>query len=253
VPGKDCNAQGTAIAADAGGGFTGDNLGSYNTPYAVQVRSDTQVIVFDSSNVAKSAITATGANGVMYSSYYTELQQVAGLTKNNAFNIWTNHHPLLGFSAGPPVASPGIALVSVMQNAFPDTLFPPGINMVLEGHTHLFEALDFAPTASDAGVPNGYPSTFVSGNAGDILDTDLPTPLPDGSTPAPGALVPPQVDNIAHSPGFGFLVMQYQAGDGGGAGSWLLTEYKTDGTSTRTQCTATMDGHTTCSNWGDLP
>jgi hypothetical protein len=253
IPNKDCNVQGAAIAADAGGGFAGDNIGAYNTPYAVQVRSDTQVIVFDSNNVAKSAIAPTGTNGNMYSAYQTELVQVAGLTQANMFNIWTNHHPVLGLSAGTPVTSPGVALLSVMENVYPDTLFPPGINMVLEGHTHLFEALDFTPTTSDAGVPNDYPSTFVSGNAGDILDTDLPTPLPDGSTPAPAAKMPPQVANIAHSPGFGFLVMQYQPGDAANGASWLLTEYKTDGTTKRTQCAATMDGHTTCSTWGDLP
>jgi hypothetical protein len=253
VPNDDCNVQGAAVAAGAGGGFVGDNIGSYNTPYAVEVRADTQVIVFDSNNVAKSAITSTGANSNMYDAYQTELLQVGGLTQPNMFNIWTNHHPLLGLAAGTPPASPGIALLSVMQNVYPNTLFPPGINMVLEGHTHLFEALDFAPTSTDAGVANDYPSTFVSGNAGDILDTDLPTPLPDGSTPAPGALEPPQIDNIAHSPNFGFLVMQYQPGDAANGATWLLTEYKTDGTTMRTQCQAKMDGHASCNNWGELP
>jgi hypothetical protein len=217
------------------------------------VRSDTQVIVFDSNNVAKSAIASTGANANMYSAYQTELLQVGGLTQANMFNIWTNHHPLFGLTAGTPVTSPGIALLSVMQNVYPNTLFPPGINMALHGHTHLFEALDFSPTSSDAGVANDYPSTFVSGNAGDILDTDLATPLPDGSTPAPTAAVPPQIDNIAHSPNFGFLVMQYQPADAAVGATWLLTEYKTDGTTVRTVCSAKMDGHASCSNWGELP
>ena len=253
VAGKDCNAQGATLGADAGGGFVGDNLGGYNTPYAVQVRGDTQVIVFDTSNITKSAITPTGANGNEYSAYATEVQQVAGLTKSNTFNIWTNHHPLFGLAAGPPVASSAPALLSVMQNLYPDTIFPPGINMALHGHVHLFEALDYTATASDAGVPNNYPATFVSGNAGDILDTDLPTPLPDGSTPLSTAAVPPQIANLAHSPNFGFLVMQHVASDAGGNGGWQLTEYKTDGTTVRTTCTATMNGHTNCSVWGTIP
>jgi hypothetical protein len=253
VPNKDCNDPGATLA-DAGGGFTFDNLGNYNTPYAVQVRSDTNVIVFDSSNIAKSAIAATGSNSIMYGEYQTELNQAGGLTKANTFNIWTNHHPILGFATASPLASPAVALLSVMQNVYPNTLFPSGINMVLEGHVHNFESLDFAPTSTDAGVANDYPTTFVSGNAGDILDTDLPDPLPDGSTPAPGALVPPQIDDIVHGAGFGFLVMQYQAAaDAGGSGSWKLTEYKTDGTTVRTTCVATMDGRRTCDKAGSLP
>jgi hypothetical protein len=252
IPNDDCNAQGAAIAADAGGGFAGDNVGSYNTPYAVQVRDDTRVIVFDSNNIAKTAIAPTGANGNMYSAYQTELQQTGELIQADAFNIWTNHHPILGLAAGTPVTSPAPALLSVMQNVYPDTLFPPGINMALHGHTHLFEAIDFAPTSTDGGVPNNYPSTFLSGNAGTQLDTDLPTPLPNGTTPAAGALIPPDIDAIAHSPNFGFLVMQYQPGDAADGATWLLTEYKQDGVTVRTSCTAHMNGRNTCTVLGDI-
>src|SRR6185437_1484692 len=111
VPGQDCNQQGTAIAADAGGGFTGDNIGSYSTPYAVQVRDDTRVVVFDSNNVAKTAIAPTGANAFMYAQYVQELQQTGQLIHQDAFNIWTNHHPILGLTAGPPVTSSAPALL----------------------------------------------------------------------------------------------------------------------------------------------
>jgi hypothetical protein len=251
VPNKDCNTEGTA--AD-GGGFTNDNVGAYNTPYAVKVRDDTQFIVFDSNNVAKSAIAPTGANAFMYSQYEEEILQTAQLVQQgDVFNIWTNHHAILGFSNGPPLAAPGIALLSVMEALYPDTIFPPGINMALHGHTHLFEAIDYASTSTDGGVPNKYPSTFVSGNAGTQLDLDLPSTLPDGtSTPAPTALVPPDIDAIAHSPNFGFLVMQYQPADAGAGATWLLTEYKQDGTTIRTQCTATLAGHNTCTVNGDI-
>jgi hypothetical protein len=140
-----------------------------------------------------------------------------------------------------------------MNNVYPDTLFPPGTNMALHGHVHLFEAIDYTPTTTDAGVPNNYPATFVSGNAGTLLDTDLPTPLPSGTTPDPTALVPPVVENIAHSPDFGFIVMTYQAADAGSQAAWLITEYtQTNPPTVRTQCTATIGGQTTCTNWGDL-
>ncbi len=200
VPGKDCNVQGAALAADAGGGNVGDNLGGYNTPYSVQLRADTQVMVFDSNNVAKTAISPTGANGNMYAAYQTELEQLGAIPQPDMFNIWTSHHAILGFSAGPPVASPGVALLSVMESVYPDTLFPPGVNVALHGHTHLFEAIDYTPTSTDGGVANNYPSTFVSGNAGTLLDTDLPASLPSGTSPATGAIVPPEVANLAHSP-----------------------------------------------------
>jgi hypothetical protein len=168
------------------------------------------------------------------------------LPESGMFNIWTNHHSILGFSNSPPAAAPGIALTSVMEAVYPNTLFPPGTNMALHGHTHLFEALDYVETEGGAG-PNDYPATFVSGNAGTLLDTDLPSTLP---SPAPDAAVPPIVSDFAHSPGFGFLIMQYQAA-GSSPAAWLMTEYDQNG-SPLTQCTATMDGQTTCSTWGEL-
>ena len=253
VPNKDCNVQGAAVASTSGGGFVGDNIGGYSTPYAVQLRDDTQVFVFDTSNIAKTAIAPTGANGNMFSAYQTELLQMGALPKPDTFNIWTNHHAILGFANSPPVASPGVALLSVMESVYPDTLFPPGTNMALHGHTHLFEAVDYTPSESDAGVPNDYPATFVSGNAGTLLDTDLPTPFTPGLSPAPEAGVPPQVANIAHSPDFGFLVMQYQPADAGAGATWLMTEYKQDGVTIQTQCVAQMSGQTSCTNWGELP
>ncbi|MGH7439333.1 MAG: hypothetical protein ACRENE_26905 [Polyangiaceae bacterium] len=105
-------------------------------------------------------------------------------------------------------------------------------------------------------MPNNYPATFVSGNAGDILDTDLPEPFPtvaEGGSPLPTAKVPPQVANIAHSPNFGFLVMQHQPADGGAGSTWVLTEYKTDGTTVRSTCTSQMNGRTSCTVWGSIP
>jgi hypothetical protein len=65
-------------------------------------------------------------------------------------------------------------------------------------------------------------------------------------------VVPPQVSNIAHHAGFGFLVMQYQPA-GATPASWLITAYKPDGVTMMTQCTAQMTGQTACTNWGGLP
>ena len=241
--------------ADAGGGFVDDNIGSYNTPYAVQVRDDTRVIVFDSNNVAKTAITATGANSIMYSAYQTELQQTGELVQaGDAFNIWTNHHPILGLAAGTPVTSPNPALLSVMQNVYPNTLFPPGINMALHGHTHLFEAIDFTSTSTDAGVAEQLPEHVRQRQRRYASST--PTCRLHSRTGRRRRAAPSfrrTSTTIAHSPNFGFLVMQYQPGDAANGATWLLTEYKQDGITVRTSCTAYMNGHNTCTVLGDIP
>ena len=236
-----------AHAAAAGGGFVGDNVGGYNTPYAVQVRSDTQVIVFDTNNIAKTrhradrgerqhvqrvpdrAAAGRRADAVEHVQHLDEPPPAARALRGNPRDF-ARHRPPVGHA-----------------ERLPEHALPARTSTWCSRDTRTCSRRSTSRRRStDAGVPNDYPSTFVSGNAGDILDTDLPTPLPDGSTPAPAGKVPPQVANIAHSPDFGFLVMQYQPGDAANGATWLLTEYKTDGTTVRTHCTAQMTGRTSC-------
>ncbi len=233
-----------------------DNAGSYNNVYAVNIGSDSQILTFDSNNVAKAAITAGGANAFMFNAYQTEMLQAAALATNpNMFNIWSNHHPILGFAGnvGAPPSPGQPALTSVMEATFPTTFFPPNINMALHGHTHLFEAIDFSPPSTD--TTQVTPATFVTGNAGTLLDTALPNPFPgeDAGDAAVTAASGANVVNIADSAGFGFLLLEFQPGDASTSPTWLVTEYKEDGVTVRSQCVAQLNGQTSCNTWGYIP
>jgi len=236
---------------------TPEASGSYNFAYGVSIGSGSQVLVFDSNNVSKSAVTSPGSGATLgqFTAYTNEAATIAGLAVNpNAqFNIWANHHPILGFSEGSFGATPTggqPALLSVLEAAYPTTIFQSGVNMVLHGHTHLFEAIDFAPIP--AGTANGYPATFLSANAGTQLDESLPTTFPLGLSPLntvpESASVnpnPPTVSNIADSPNYGFLVLQ--ASGSNPNQTWTAVEYgEYPATPTvpviRTTCTAGLNG-----------
>jgi len=220
--------------------------GAYNTPYAVPLGTTSQVIVFDSNNVGSSVVTPGGTSN--FNTYQAELQSAAALTTSKSiYNIWSNHHPLLGFApiAGAAPAPGNQDLLSVMAATYPTTIFPPNINLALHGHTHIFEGIDFTST--------NYPATIVTGNAGTLLDIALPDPFPTtpatGSDPLGTALDPSGnvvVSTLAQSSGFGFLVMQYTGG------VWVVTEYSLAGTP-RTVCTVQLTGQMTCTANGFLP
>ncbi len=234
-----CNAAANDAVLQDGGVLSG---GAYNYVYAVPLGTTSQVIVFDSNQVGSSAVTAGGTSNFI--TYQTELQQANALaTSRSIFNIWSNHHPLLGFApnAGAPPSPGNQDLLSVMAATFPTTFFPPNINLVLHGHTHLFEAIDFTST--------NYPATVLSGNAGDSLDIALPDPFPASADPV-GATLDPSgnvaVSTIADAAAFGLLFMQFTNN------TWVMTEYRLDG-SVRTVCTAQLTGQMTCTVNGFIP
>jgi hypothetical protein len=199
---------------------TNDNAGNYNTPYAVSLGPDAQVIVFDSSNVGAAALSpmTKPADVLMFNNYQSELQTVAGLATANLFNIFTNHHPLLAYTsvAGANPSGGNPALLSVMQATFGSAFFPPNIKLTLEGHNHIFEAIDFSTP---------HPISILSGNGGDNLDLNLPDPFPlgpaasGGDEPSPGVVA----DAIADMSSFGFLVLDRAVG------GWTAREYRHDG------------------------
>jgi hypothetical protein len=193
-----------------------DDIANYNTPYAVPLGDDAQVILFDSAKIGA----ALAPTSPIFARYQAQFRVVESLAANpSVFSIFTNHHPILGFTAaagGPPSGgSPG--LISVLAATYPGTYFPPNIKLVLEGHNHVFEAINFATS---------HPIHILSGNGGDNLDVNLPDPFPlgpaasGGVEPAPGAVV----DQIAHMSSFGFLVLDRAPG------GWTARAYKRDGT-----------------------
>jgi hypothetical protein len=187
-----------------------DTSGNFNDPWAVSF-GDTQFVVFDSSNVQKTAYSPAN-----FQPYTNELAEAAGLATSNLFNIWAVHHPVLGYTAAnpPTIGSPG--LQSVMNAAYPGNYYPPNIGLAMHGHVHDFQALNFS---------SNHPATFVAGNGGDNLDSALPATFnPNGDLPAPSTVV----NAFAYSQEFGFMVMDRvgQVGDK----NWKFTSYRTNGT-----------------------
>jgi hypothetical protein len=99
---------------------------------------------------------------------------------------------------------------------------------MLSGHIHLWQQLSFS---------SGHPNQFVSGFSGTAEDlVPVPLPLPDGATPAPGAVVE-QIS--AWVDGFGFMTMERR-----GAGQWLVQVHDLQG-KVRNSCK--VDGkHSVC-------
>ena len=176
-----------------------DAIGDYSEPYAVPLgtdaAADAQFIVFDSS---LAGVTSLRPTSTMYVNYRRQLEQAFALAARRPNTLFMNHHPILAFAPNPsrPDAPyPGnAALQSVLQTLQPTVLFPPNVKALLAGHVHLFEMVSFSTP---------QPPQFVSGNAGDLVDDDLPSPLPVGATPAPGAVVA----GIVASNRFGFMTM----------------------------------------------
>jgi hypothetical protein len=238
---RSCNSAANDAVLQPNGTLIG---GAYSAPYNVPLGTASQVLVFDSNNVGSSAVTPGGSSNFI--EYQTEIEaagafaSAASASNPNVFNIWSNHHPILGFAPNAGAApSPGNAdLLSVMAATYPNTYFPPNVNLVLHGHTHIFEAIDLVPTNSDAGAA-AYPATVVTGNAGTLLDIALPDPFSQSVHPDLAGNV--TVNTIIDSAGFGFLFMQYNAGPN----TWTITEYRIDGT-VRSVCTASVNGQMTC-------
>ena len=119
---------------------------------------------------------------------------------------------MLGFagsSSGAP--KPGNAgLMSVMQAAAPTRLYAQGIDLVLNGHVHLFEALGFATS---------HPATVVLGNSGSAMDGFIAEAAALHAQPAPDAVV----QSFATHPGFGFASLDRRPT------GWSLTAWSVAG------------------------
>jgi hypothetical protein len=242
--------------------------GNFNNPFLVNINSSAQIVVFDTAD-AKPQSSPALASSVFTSTYASELT-IAGNLVGAAplpFNLWSNHHPILGYATGSPPANPIPLFPPVMNSIFPGTYFPPPINLALHGHTHDYQAIDFAPASVDGGAPFQPAATLVSGNAGDILDVALPYPINNSSAVPPIAIAtvgtvqqfatsdngaPFQNTNIPSGStapvdnAFGYMVLQFNAGP---PATWTSTEYRTDNT-VRDVCTIQTSGQMSCASWG---
>lgn len=187
-----------------------DNVANYTDPYAVPLGSDTQVIVFDSAKVGKTALPTTDAQFVTYQKQFQSVAQLAN--KSGTSSIFVNHHPILGYVpvAGSAPLGGNAALLSVMQALNSTAYYPAGVQLAMHGHMHDFQALNFS---------SNHPATIVTGNGGDNLDVALPDPFPSNVQPATGVTL----DKITHSATFGFMVMERNGS------SWTYKAYSKAG------------------------
>ena len=191
-----------------------DASANFSDPYAVPLGKDSQVIVFDSAKAGNGPLDLDKpADIAVFAKYRLQFEEVDRLAaKPGVRSLFTNHHPILGLTpkSANSVFGGNRALLAVMRTLNATAYYPPGIELALHGHTHLFEAIGFS---------SDHPATLLSGNGGDHVDKPLPDPLPAGTSAAEGV----SIEHITHSNSFGFLLMERQPG------GWTFKAYRHDG------------------------
>jgi len=177
-----------------------DAIGDYSDPYAVPLPSlgqaATQIVVFDSSLAGLAPLAPTEP---MYVIYRAQFEKAFALAARSPGSLLAIHHPVLAFAPNPDQPDkpyPGnAALQSVLASLQPASSFPATVRAVLGGHVHLLEVVSFA---------GPQPAQLVIGNGGTLLDNALPSPLPAGATPAPGATI----GALLSAASFGFVTAE---------------------------------------------
>ena len=135
----------------------------YTDPYAVLAGiGDLKLLVFDSAS-------ADDANAVPdeVAAYVPQFNALWSMAGSDAWLI--THRPLWGVGLTGTTAGAEQTFVdnATLEAASNNTL-PPGVELVLGGHIHLFETLSF---------PDGRPPQILVGTGGDLLDTAVTEPL----------------------------------------------------------------------------
>ena len=116
----------------------------FTNPYSVTA-GGLQLIIFDSSGSNDTAAPAS-----LVAQYTAQFNMVRSMAGPNAWLV--HHHPLRGINQTNFGAN-----VSLQVSSVP---LPPGIKMVLSGHIHEFQQLNFSPES---------PPQLIVGNGGDSL------------------------------------------------------------------------------------
>lgn len=186
-----------------------DMKADFTAPYAVEVAPDLRLLVFDSSFSAGKAYRPGDPAASIYAQ---QLAAIEALVRAGAHHWFANHHPVLGYAGSddgiPKVGKSG--LLSVMKQAYPERYFAEAIEVVLNGHVHQFEALDFS---------SHHPAELVLGNSGSATEGHVNPGAARQAQPAPGAVV----RSFATRSKFGFATLDR---DGP---AWHLTERTVQG------------------------
>lgn len=192
-----------------------DHDADFSEPYAVPIGAGAQLIVFDSSKSSGKPYTSTDP---AFAKYATQMKQVAVLAAQAQRSFFFSHHPLLAFAptdtAGSAKPGGSRGLQSAFAGVYPARLFPDGVDVVMHGHIHLFQAISFS---------SAHPASLIFGNSGSATEGRAPTAVAVGTQAYPGA----EVDDYASNSEFGFAVMDRI--DGSIGEQWRVTEYDVDG------------------------
>jgi hypothetical protein len=215
-----------------------DDDANYSAPYAVPIGATAQLVVFDSAHAGNRPLDlARPADAAIHRHFVAGMKALDALAQPDRRSWFASHHPILGFAPDPdaPQPHPGNApLLQAMAALNGTVYFPPGVQLALHGHVHLFQALAF---------DDGHPATLVAGNGGDRLDPALPDPMPAGSSPAAGV----HLAQATYGDAFGFLLIERAEDDG----RWTISARRRDG-SEMTRCTLAADGRLACTPHGWL-
>ncbi len=180
-----------------------DAVGNHTPPYAVPLGPKTQLVLFDSALAPAKPLDPADPRAVAFAA---DWDAIAALAARRDHTLLVNHHPLLGFAAkkGPdgPILNPGNQALQSVFAAKAARLTPPGVDVLLSGHVHVWEQLSFE---------KDYPTQFVAGFSGTQEDiVPLPAQLAPGQTPAPGAGVGAFSSWVD---GFGFMTLERRGAD----------------------------------------
>jgi hypothetical protein len=103
------------------------------------------------------------------------------------------------------------------------------------------------PLPPDAGSSVNNPAAVEVATVGGVqqfASSDNGTPYQNPISDAAVAAGDNPTDN-----GFGYMVLEFNPGDGGTAATWTSTEYRTDNT-IRDVCVIQTSGQMTCASWG---
>jgi hypothetical protein len=191
APHRDCN-----LAAD-------DSVGDFTDPYAIPLGDHAQLILFDSAAVTAKPLATGDPIAARYRDAYGRIARLAAGTTHS---ILVNHHPILGLGAkrnkdGGVILSNGNGVQSVF-GTFGPRMAPPGVDLMIAGHIHLWEALSFS---------SDHPGQIINGFSGTQEDVvPLPAAPPPGTEPAPGAVIEAMSSWVD---GFGFMTLERRGDD----------------------------------------
>ena len=196
-----------------------DDAGDTSPTYAVPLGKGARLVVMDLA-IASDKAEAGLASAARFAAAARDL---ASLAQGSRFTMMATHKPMLAFSAavrdGRVTLRPGNGAIQAAFAANGGINRP--VDLLLSGHTHLWEQLSFV---------RGAPSQFVTGFSGTQEDVvPLPESLPADATPAPGLSV---ASYSAWTHGFGWMSLERD----GGPDRWRATVHALGGTVMR-RCT----------------